>query len=70
MGMLWFGHAAKQILKFNFHLCHRERILRLQHENKMLKLHKSSSEDENSQLLQTMLDDRNARNNELETEVR
>ena len=49
---------------------YREKILRLQHENKMLKLQKSSSEDENGQLLQSMLDDANSRKNELESEVR
>lgn len=48
----------------------RERILRLEHENKMLKLKSSGDSDEQSQLLQNMLDDSNSRKNELETEIR
>ena len=48
----------------------RERLIRLQHENKMLKLQRAETEDEQGQLLQGMLDDANARKNELESEVR
>jgi protein HOOK3 len=48
----------------------REKILRLEHENKMLKLKSSGDNDEQSQVLQTMLDDANSRKNELETEIR
>jgi len=43
-------------------------MVRLQHENKLLKM--QSSSDENSQLLQSMLDDANAHKNELECQVR
>ena len=45
-------------------------MIRLQHENKMLKLQKSENDDENSQLLQSMLEDANARKSELESEIR
>ncbi|XP_053395415.1 protein Hook homolog 3-like isoform X3 [Mercenaria mercenaria] len=48
----------------------KEKILRLEHENKMLKLKSSGDSDEQSQVLQTMLDDANSRKNELETEIR
>ncbi len=48
----------------------RERMIRLQHENKMLKLQKDATDEEQAQLMQTMLDDANARKNELESEVR
>ena len=42
--------------------------MRLQHENQLLKM--QSSSDENSQLLQSMLDDANAHKHELECQVR
>jgi len=42
--------------------------VRLQHENQLLKM--QSSSDENSQLLQSMLDDANAHKHELECQVR
>ncbi|XP_013415210.1 protein Hook homolog 3 isoform X2 [Lingula anatina] len=48
----------------------KEKLIRLQHENKMLKLSKEGSEDENAQLVTSMLEDTKARNNELETENR
>jgi len=48
----------------------RERIIRLQHENKMLKLQKSENEDDQSEMLKSLLDDANARKNELESELR
>lgn len=46
----------------------RAQFLRLQHENKLLKVQTSSSEDD--QILKTMLDDANARNHDLECEIR
>lgn len=48
----------------------KEKIIRLQHENKMLKLSKSGSEDEDTQVIKSMLDDANSRSNELQTENR
>ena len=48
----------------------RERLIRLQHENKMLKLQRAASEDDQSQVLQTMIEDTNRRNSELESECR
>ncbi|KAK7503948.1 hypothetical protein BaRGS_00004680 [Batillaria attramentaria] len=48
----------------------KEQLLRLEHENKMLKMGSAGNQDEQSQVLQSQLDDANARNNELETEVR
>ena len=42
----------------------------MQHENKMLKLQQAENQDEQGQLLQSMLDDANARKNELESENR
>ena len=44
--------------------------MRLEHENKMLKLQSSGESSEQSEMLQTMLDDANARKNELETDLR
>jgi len=43
-------------------------MVRLQHENQLLKM--QSSSDENSQLLQSMLDDANTHKHELECQVR
>ncbi|XP_038075290.1 protein Hook homolog 3-like isoform X2 [Patiria miniata] len=48
----------------------REKIIRLQHENKMLKLKQGETTDEKTQLLQSLLDDSNARRSELESESR
>lgn len=48
----------------------KEKLLRLEHENKMLKLRSTSMDGDNSQMLQSMLDDTNSRKNELETELR
>ncbi|KAK7120005.1 hypothetical protein R3I94_002527 [Phoxinus phoxinus] len=48
----------------------RERLIRLQHENKMLKLAQEGSDNEQIALLQSLLEDSNSRKNELETENR
>ena len=48
----------------------REKVIRLQHENKMLRMQQSDMESEQGQLLQSMLDDANTRRNELESDVR
>ncbi|XP_068781132.1 protein Hook homolog 3 isoform X3 [Struthio camelus] len=48
----------------------REKLIRLQHENKMLKLNQEGSDNEKIALLQSLLDDTNLRKNELETENR
>lgn len=48
----------------------KEKMLRLEHENKMLKLQNSGESSEQAEVLQTMLDDANARKNELETDLR
>ncbi|XP_037389559.1 protein Hook homolog 3 isoform X1 [Pygocentrus nattereri] len=48
----------------------RERLIRLQHENKMLKLNQEGSDNEQIALLKSLLEDANARKNELETENR
>uniref|UniRef100_A0A803TKT1 Protein Hook homolog 3 n=1 Tax=Anolis carolinensis TaxID=28377 RepID=A0A803TKT1_ANOCA len=48
----------------------REKLLRLQHENKILKLNQEGSDNEKIALLQSLLDDANLRKNELETENR
>lgn len=48
----------------------KEKMLRLEHENKMLKLQNSGESSEQADVLQTMLDDANARKNELETDLR
>ncbi|XP_028827644.1 protein Hook homolog 3 isoform X2 [Denticeps clupeoides] len=48
----------------------RERLIRLQHENKMLKLNQEGSDNEQIALLQSLLEDANSRKNELETENR
>ncbi|KAH7935287.1 hypothetical protein HPB52_005712 [Rhipicephalus sanguineus] len=47
----------------------KEKLIRLQHENKMLKLERSSSEGQQVTLLKTMLEDAQSRQNDLETEV-
>ena len=51
-------------------ISNREKLLRLEHENKMLKLRDTGDNEEQSQVLQTLLDDANLRKNELETELR
>ncbi|KAL4658996.1 hypothetical protein GN956_G3390 [Arapaima gigas] len=48
----------------------RERLIRLQLENKMLKLNQEGSDNEKIALLQSLLEDANSRKNELETENR
>ncbi|XP_063067048.1 protein Hook homolog 3 [Engraulis encrasicolus] len=48
----------------------RERLIRLQHENKMLKINQEGSDNEKIALLQSLLEDANSRKNELETENR
>uniref|UniRef100_A0A671S080 Protein Hook homolog 3-like n=1 Tax=Sinocyclocheilus anshuiensis TaxID=1608454 RepID=A0A671S080_9TELE len=48
----------------------RERLIRLQHENKMLKLAQEGSDNEQIALLQSLLEDANSRKNDLETENR
>ncbi|XP_041741217.1 protein Hook homolog 3 isoform X3 [Coregonus clupeaformis] len=48
----------------------RERLIRLQHENNMLKLAQEGSDNEKIALLQSLLEDANSRKNELETENR
>lgn len=48
----------------------REKLIRLQHENKMLKINQEGSDNERIALLQSLLDDANLRKNELETENR
>uniref|UniRef100_A0A8C9L7A6 Hook microtubule tethering protein 3 n=1 Tax=Pavo cristatus TaxID=9049 RepID=A0A8C9L7A6_PAVCR len=46
----------------------KEKLIRLQHENKILKLNQEGSDNEKIALLQSLLDDANLRKNELETE--
>ncbi|XP_015685089.1 protein Hook homolog 3 [Protobothrops mucrosquamatus] len=48
----------------------KEKLIRLQHENKVLKLKQEVSDNERVALLQSLLDDANLRKNELETENR
>ncbi|XP_015705039.1 protein Hook homolog 3 [Coturnix japonica] len=48
----------------------KEKLIRLQHENKILKLNQEGSDNEKIALLQSLLDDANLRKNELETENR
>ncbi|KAG8512448.1 Protein Hook-3 [Galemys pyrenaicus] len=48
----------------------REKLIRLQHENKMLKISQEGSDNEKIALLQSLLDDAHLRKNELETENR
>ncbi|XP_062844763.1 protein Hook homolog 3 [Trichomycterus rosablanca] len=48
----------------------RERLIRLQHENKMLKLNQEGSDNEQIALLKSLLEDASVRKNELETENR
>ncbi|XP_041475501.1 protein Hook homolog 3-like isoform X2 [Lytechinus variegatus] len=48
----------------------REKMIRLQHENKMLKMKQGETADEQTQLLQSLLEDSNARKSDLESENR
>lgn len=48
----------------------KEKLVRLQHENKMLLLDRNAADSQQGQLLQTLLDDSNERKNELESENR
>ncbi|XP_075459986.1 protein Hook homolog 3 isoform X7 [Ascaphus truei] len=48
----------------------KEKLIRLQHENKMLKINQEGSDNEQISLLQSLLDDANMQKNELETENR
>ncbi|XP_071846791.1 protein Hook homolog 3-like isoform X2 [Apostichopus japonicus] len=48
----------------------REKMIRLQHENKMLQMKMGENSGEKAELLQSLLDDANARKNELESEAR
>ena len=59
-------------LHVNLSLCFvlREKLIRLQHENNMLKLAQEGSDNEKIALLQSLLEDANSRKNELETENR
>uniref|UniRef100_A0A7N6F885 Calponin-homology (CH) domain-containing protein n=1 Tax=Anabas testudineus TaxID=64144 RepID=A0A7N6F885_ANATE len=63
-----------QLLKTDAFSCptcfYREHLIRLQHENKMLKLAQEGSDNEKIALLQSLLEDANRRKNELETENR
>lgn len=63
------GHHVLFICVFVFWVV-RERLIRLQHENKMLKLAQEGSDNEQIALLQSLLEDANSRKNELETENR
>ncbi|XP_074642700.1 protein Hook homolog 3-like isoform X2 [Tubulanus polymorphus] len=48
----------------------REKLIRLQHENQMLKLSKSTADEEDVQLVKSMLEDVQSRNSEIESENR
>lgn len=48
----------------------KERLIRLQHENKMLKLNRQGSDEEQLQVVQSMLDDARQRESEMQTENR
>ncbi|XP_064605295.1 LOW QUALITY PROTEIN: protein Hook homolog 3-like [Liolophura sinensis] len=61
--------TSAEILELvNLHPAVKEKLLRLEHENKLMRL--SKGEEEQSQVLQSMLDDANSRKNELETDIR
>lgn len=49
---------------------YREHLIRLQHENKMLKLEQEGSDNQKIALLQSLLEDAGRRASELETENR
>ncbi|XP_069794620.1 protein Hook homolog 1-like isoform X2 [Narcine bancroftii] len=59
-------HLAAEILPVEY----REKFIRLQHENKMLRLQQEGSEHERISILQKLLDEANRTNNELKTENR
>ena len=48
----------------------RERLMRLEHENKMLKMGSGAGNEDSTTVSSDLLDAANARKNELETEVR
>lgn len=56
--------------QFRLWFVSREHLIRLQHENKMLKLAQEGSDNEKIALLQSLLEDANRRKSELETENR
>uniref|UniRef100_A0A672JK33 Calponin-homology (CH) domain-containing protein n=1 Tax=Salarias fasciatus TaxID=181472 RepID=A0A672JK33_SALFA len=64
-----FWRTLHNFFKFFFFFL-REHLIRLQHENKMLKLAQEGSDNEKIALLQSLLEDSNRRKNELETENR
>lgn len=66
---LCYGYWHSFVYKIVFYVF-REKLIRLQHENKMLKLNQEGSDNEKIALLQSLLDDANLRKNELETENR
>lgn len=51
-------------------ICFREKLIRLQHENKMLKINEGATVDKQLTIVQSMLDDARSRINELETDNR
>lgn len=65
----WYLYCIDVPHKFLF-CSFREKLIRLQHENKMLKINQEGSDNERIALLQSLLDDANLRKNELETENR
>uniref|UniRef100_A0A667XBD5 Protein Hook homolog 3 n=1 Tax=Myripristis murdjan TaxID=586833 RepID=A0A667XBD5_9TELE len=67
-----FSFVIASPIKYHFHVLSffREHLIRLQHENKMLKLAQEGSDNEKIALLQSLLEDANSRKNELETENR
>uniref|UniRef100_A0A8C7G178 Hook microtubule tethering protein 3 n=1 Tax=Oncorhynchus kisutch TaxID=8019 RepID=A0A8C7G178_ONCKI len=72
-GQLSTGNSQTLLLSHHSNvvvLCSREKLIRLQHENNMLKLAQEGSDNENIALLQSLLEDANSRKNELETENR
>uniref|UniRef100_A0A7N5ZQC2 Hook microtubule tethering protein 3 n=1 Tax=Anabas testudineus TaxID=64144 RepID=A0A7N5ZQC2_ANATE len=73
-GQLTSGKEKSELLKTDAFSCptcfYREHLIRLQHENKMLKLAQEGSDNEKIALLQSLLEDANRRKNELETENR
>lgn len=58
------------VIFLNLYPCCREKLIRLQHENKILKLNQEGSDNEKIALLQSLLEDANRRESELETENR
>lgn len=55
---------------FIYFFFYRERLIRLQHENKILKINEGATVDKQLTLVQSMLDDARSRINELETDNR